>query len=133
MQDLCNTLPEYSVVKEMDCIGDTLAPLSLLKSIQKQDFIQKKRQRNRRKTGYAVKNTNLPKCNLFRLIGGLTNSFEFTTARLWSFTPNINCSLRYILIGRLNTSFKRQLCYIVFSFASFLNFVHLCNSYSNRF
>ena len=26
MQDLCNTLPEYSVVKEMDCIGDTLAP-----------------------------------------------------------------------------------------------------------
>ena len=22
MQDLCNTLPEYSVVKEMDCIGD---------------------------------------------------------------------------------------------------------------
>lgn len=26
MQELCNTLPEYSVVKEMDCIGDTLAP-----------------------------------------------------------------------------------------------------------
>ena len=26
MKDLCNTLPEYSVVKEMDCIGDTLAP-----------------------------------------------------------------------------------------------------------
>lgn len=26
MQDLCNTLPEYSVVKQMDCIGDTLAP-----------------------------------------------------------------------------------------------------------
>lgn len=26
MQDLCNTLPEYSVVKEMDCIEDTLAP-----------------------------------------------------------------------------------------------------------
>ena len=26
MQDLCNTLPEYSVIKEMNCIGDTLAP-----------------------------------------------------------------------------------------------------------
>ena len=26
MKDLCNTLPEYSVVKQMDCIGDTLAP-----------------------------------------------------------------------------------------------------------
>ncbi len=26
MQTLCNTLPEYSVVKEMNCIGDTLAP-----------------------------------------------------------------------------------------------------------
>lgn len=26
MQEICNTLPEYSVVKEMDCIGDTLAP-----------------------------------------------------------------------------------------------------------
>ena len=26
MQELCNTLPEYPVVKEMDCIGDTLAP-----------------------------------------------------------------------------------------------------------
>ncbi len=26
MQKLCNTLPEYSVVKDMDCIGDTLAP-----------------------------------------------------------------------------------------------------------
>ena len=26
MQELCNTLPEYSVVKEMDCIGDILAP-----------------------------------------------------------------------------------------------------------
>ena len=26
MQEICNTLPEYSVVKDMDCIGDTLAP-----------------------------------------------------------------------------------------------------------
>lgn len=26
MQEICNTLPEYSVVKEMDCIGETLAP-----------------------------------------------------------------------------------------------------------
>lgn len=26
MQKICNTLPEYSVVKNMDCIGDTLAP-----------------------------------------------------------------------------------------------------------
>ncbi|MDE5558529.1 MAG: IS110 family transposase [Ruminococcus sp.] len=26
MQELCNTLPEYSVVKDMDCIGDSLAP-----------------------------------------------------------------------------------------------------------
>lgn len=26
MQKICNTLPEYSVVKEMDCIGETLAP-----------------------------------------------------------------------------------------------------------
>lgn len=26
MQKICNTLPEYSVVKEMDCIGATLAP-----------------------------------------------------------------------------------------------------------
>lgn len=26
MQELCNTLPEYSVVKSMNCIGDTLAP-----------------------------------------------------------------------------------------------------------
>lgn len=26
MQELCNTLPEYSVVKEIDCIGDILAP-----------------------------------------------------------------------------------------------------------
>lgn len=26
MQELCKSLPEYSVVREMDCIGDTLAP-----------------------------------------------------------------------------------------------------------
>lgn len=26
MQDLCKTLPEYSVVKDMNCIGDVLAP-----------------------------------------------------------------------------------------------------------
>ena len=26
MQDLCKTLPEYSVVREMNCIGDVLAP-----------------------------------------------------------------------------------------------------------
>ena len=26
MQDLCKTLPEYSVVREMNCIGDILAP-----------------------------------------------------------------------------------------------------------
>lgn len=26
MHEICNTLPEYSVVKDMDCIGDTLAP-----------------------------------------------------------------------------------------------------------
>ena len=26
MQELCNTLPEYSIVKDMDCIGDSLAP-----------------------------------------------------------------------------------------------------------
>lgn len=26
MQDLCKTLPEYSVVRDMDCIGDVLAP-----------------------------------------------------------------------------------------------------------
>lgn len=26
MQELCNTLPEYSAVKEIDCIGDILAP-----------------------------------------------------------------------------------------------------------
>lgn len=26
MQELCNTLPEYSAVKSMNCIGDTLAP-----------------------------------------------------------------------------------------------------------
>ncbi len=26
MQEICNTMPEYSVVKDMDCIGDTLAP-----------------------------------------------------------------------------------------------------------
>lgn len=25
-QEICNTLPEYSVIKDMDCIGDTLAP-----------------------------------------------------------------------------------------------------------
>ena len=26
MQSLCNTLPEYSIVKDMNCIGDVLAP-----------------------------------------------------------------------------------------------------------
>lgn len=26
MQDLCKTLPEYSIVRDMDCIGDVLAP-----------------------------------------------------------------------------------------------------------
>lgn len=26
MQEICNTLPKYPVVKEMDCIGETLAP-----------------------------------------------------------------------------------------------------------
>ena len=74
------------------------------------DFIQKKRSEG--------------KCGKEAMIAGLNKFLRVTTARLWSFTPNINCSLRYILIGRLNTSFKRQLCYIVFSFASFLNFVH---------
>ena len=26
MQDLCKTLPEYSVVRDKNCIGDVLAP-----------------------------------------------------------------------------------------------------------
>lgn len=46
---------------------------------------------------------------------GLTSSFVFTTARLWNFTLNIDCRLKYILIRRLNTSFQRLLCFIIFS------------------
>lgn len=53
-----------------------------------------------------------------------------TTARLWNFTPNIDCRLKYIFIRRLNTSFKRQLCYNVFCFISFLDLVILTIDFS---
>lgn len=76
------------------------------------DFIQKKRSEG--------------KCGKEAMIAGLNNSFWFTTARLWSFTPNIDCSLKYIIIRRLNTSFKRQLCYIIFFLCFFSQLCSFC-------
>ena len=54
MQALAKTLPEYSLVREMPCIGDTLAPRLIAEIGDVRRFHSKRGNRYLRKTGHEV-------------------------------------------------------------------------------